>query len=42
MYPSNFKKVIEIIILNRKEVIIFLNLDEKVFTNYFMSYFLYL
>jgi len=29
MYPGSFKKVIEIINLNRKKVIIFLNLDKK-------------
>ncbi len=29
MYPDNFKKVTEIVNLNRKKAIIFLNLDEK-------------
>jgi hypothetical protein len=36
MYPNNFKKITEVVNLNRKEAIIFLNLDEKVFNNYFM------
>ena len=35
MHPNNFKKVTEVVNLNRKEAITFLNLDEKVFDNYF-------
>lgn len=36
MHSNNFEKLIEIAILNKRQAINFLNLDEKLFNNYFM------